>query len=90
MPRNRNQTSMTGPKARPILEVPARCTKNRTHTMTRVIATTFAWLSPMIASISEMVRRPSTAVVMVTAGVSTPSASSADPPTMAGMMSQRP
>ena len=58
--------------------------------MMRVITTTFIWLSPMIAWVSGMVRRPSTPVVIVTAGVSTPSASSAEPPSMAGMMSHLP
>ena len=88
-PRNRNQKVMTGPNARPILEVPARCTANSRHTMTRVMITTLTWLSPMTACSSGMVRRPSTAVVMVTAGGRTPSASSAEPPSMAGMISQR-
>ena len=37
-----------------------------------------------------MLRRPSTAVVTVTAGVSTPSASRAAPPSMAGTISHLP
>ena len=81
---------MTGPKARPILEVPARWTANSRHTMTSVMMTTFIWLSPMMRWTAGMVRRPSIAVVMVTAGVSTPSASSAAPPSIAGMMSHLP
>ena len=39
---------------------------------------------------ASMLRRPSTAVVTVTAGVSTPSASRAAPPSMAGKMSHLP
>ena len=55
-----------------------------------VMSTTMPWLSPMMAWKKSMVRRPSMAVVTVTAGVRMPSARSAAPPTMAGMMSQRP
>ena len=89
-PRNRNQNVMTGPNAWPILDVPARCTAKSRHTMMSVMITTFIWLSPMMSWTAGMVRRPSIAVVMVTAGVSTPSASSAAPPSMAGMMSHLP
>ena len=78
---------MIGPKALPIMEVPARCMANSTQRMAMVIKTTTFWLSPMMPWKNGIVRRPSMAVVTVTAGVRMPSASSAAPPTMAGMMS---
>ena len=81
---------MTGPKAWPILEVPTRCTANSRHTMMSVMTTTFIWLSPMMSCTAGMVRRPSMAVVMVTAGVRMPSARSAAPPSMAGTISHLP
>ena len=58
--------------------------------MMSVMMTTFIWLSPMMSCTAGMVRRPSMAVVMVTAGVRMPSASRAAPPSMAGMMSHLP
>ena len=78
---------MTGPNSLPMLEVPARCTANRTQTMAMVMATTRVWPSPSRAWPTGMLRRPSMAVVTVTAGVRMPSASSAAPPIMAGRMS---
>ena len=81
---------MMGPKARPILAVPMRCTKKSTMIMASVMATTRLWSSPSTACTAGMVRKPSMAVVTVTAGVRMPSASSAAPPSMAGMMSHLP
>ena len=81
---------MMGPNALPMVEVPARCMANRTHRIVMVMSTTMPWLSPMMAWKKSMVRRPSMAVVTVTAGVRMPSARSAAPPIIAGMMSQRP
>ena len=78
---------MMGPKALPMLEVPAFCTKNRPQMMRIVMMTTLLCPSPSRAWPTSMERRPSMAVVTVTAGVSTPSASSAAPPIMAGTMS---
>ena len=84
IPRNENQITIAGPKARPILLVPARCTENRAVMMISTRITTFACPAPRTRSKKGMDRRPSTAEVTVTAGVSTPSASSAAPPIMAG------
>ena len=81
---------MTGPKARPILLVPARCTANSRLTMIRVMTTTLVCPSPISDRMAGMVLKPSTAVVMVTAGVRMPSASSAEPPSIAGIMSHLP
>ena len=88
MPRNENHTSITGPNALPILLVPAHCTAKSVLMMTRVIRTTCACPLPRKRFIAGMLRRPSTAVVTVTAGVRTPSARSAAPPIIAGKMSQ--
>ena len=55
-----------------------------------VMNTTFHWPAPRKRSMLGMLRRPSTAVVTVTAGVSTPSASSAAPPSIAGRISHLP
>lgn len=52
-----------------------------------VITITICWLSPMTEYTWRMVRRPSMAVVTVTAGVRMPSARSAAPPIMAGTIS---
>lgn len=83
MPRNENHTSITGPNALPILLVPAHCTAKSVLMMTRVIRTTRACPLPRKRFIAGMLRRPSTAVVPVTAGVRTPSARSAAPPIIA-------
>ena len=45
--RNANHSVMMGPKALPMREVPAFCTKNSTHRMQMTIATTICWFSPM-------------------------------------------
>ena len=87
MPRNENHTSITGPNALPILLVPAHCTAKSVLMMMSVMSTTRPCPAPSSRSIAGMLRRPSTAVVTVTAGVRTPSASSAAPPIIAGMMS---
>ena len=86
-PRKRNQRVMTGPKAWPIFDVPMRCARNRTMMIASVMATTLPCPSPSRRWPSSIVRRPSMAVVTVTAGVRTPSARSAAPPSMAGTMS---
>ena len=78
---------MMGPKARPMLEVPARCTAKSALMMTMAMSTTRPWSLLTSAWPSGMVLRPSMAVVTVTAGVRMPSASSAAPPIMAGTMS---
>ena len=49
MPRNRNQTVMIGPNALPIMDVPARWTRNSALMIATVMTMTIAWLSPMIA-----------------------------------------
>ena len=88
--RNANHSVMMGPKALPILEVPAFCRKKSTLMMQMTMAMTICCPSPMSRWRKSTVRRPSIAVVTVTAGVRMPSAKSAAPPIMAGMMSQRP
>ena len=55
-----------------------------------VIITTTLWRPPISTRIKGMVRRPSMAVVTVTAGVKIPSASSAAPPIIAGIISHFP
>ena len=89
-PRKENHSSIQGPKAFPILLVPACCTENRAKMISSVMTTTFHCPSPKKRFITSMLRRPSTAVVTVTAGVRTPSASRAAPPSMAGKMSHFP
>ena len=81
---------MTGPKALPIFRVPACCTAKSPEMIASVMMTTVHCPGPRKRSTAEMLRRPSTAVVTVTAGVSTPSASSAAPPSMAGTISHLP
>ena len=78
---------MMGPNSLPMREVPARCMANNPQMMTMVMRMTVPWPSPKSAWPISMVRRPSMAVVTVTAGVRMPSASSAAPPIMAGRMS---
>lgn len=90
MPRKLNQTSMTGPKALPMRLIPARCTRNSARIIASVRIITRVCPAPRKESITGLVRRPSTAVVTVTAGVSTPSASIAAPPTIAGKISHLP
>ena len=90
MPRKENQSSITGPKALPMRLVPACWMAKSTVMMSRVMSTTLAWPVPRKRLMESMLRRPSTAVVTVTAGVSTPSASSAAPPSMAGRISHLP
>ena len=85
--RNRNHSVMSGPNSLPIDEVPARCMANRPQIMMMVMMMTLVWPSPSSAWPHSMVRRPSMAVVTVTAGVRMPSASSAAPPIMAGRIS---
>ena len=89
-PRKLNHSSMTGPKALPILLVPACWTEKSAVMISSVMNTTFHWPAPRKRSMLGMLRRPSTAVVTVTAGVSTPSASSAAPPSIAGRISHLP
>ena len=48
-PRKANHRVMMGPKALPMVEVPAFCMRKSTQRMARVIATTMPWLSPMMA-----------------------------------------
>ena len=90
MPRKENQSSMTGPKALPMRLVPACWTEKSAVMMIRVMTTTLTWPVPRKRSITSMLLRPSTAVVTVTAGVRTPSASRAAPPSIAGTMSHLP
>ena len=90
IPRKENQSSITGPKALPIVLVPLCWTENSAVIMQRVMMTTFHCPVPRKRSIAEMLRNPSTAVVTVTAGVRTPSASSAAPPSIAGTISHFP
>ena len=90
MPRKENHISITGPKALPILLVPACCTENSSAMISSVMMTTLACPVPRKRFMAGMLRKPSMAVVTVTAGVSTPSASSAAPPSMAGKISHLP
>ena len=85
MPKNRNQTNIIGPNALPSKLVPAFWQANKTEIIINVIKMTRFWSLFSSWSKTEMLCKPSMAVVMVTAGVSTPSASSAAPPNMAGM-----
>ena len=78
---------MSGPNSLPIDEVPARCMANRPQIMMMVMMMTLVWPSPKSAWPHSIVRKPSMAVVTVTAGVRMPSASSAAPPIMAGRIS---
>ena len=89
-PRKENQMSIIGPNALPILLVPACCTAKSAQMIASVMRMTFVCPTPRSLSIDGMLRRPSIAVVTVTAGVSTPSASSAAPPIIAGKMSHLP
>ena len=75
--KNRNHSVMSGPNSLPIDEVPARCMANRPQIMMMVIMMTLVCPSPNSAWPHSMVRRPSMAVVTVTAGVRMPSASMA-------------
>ena len=84
IPRKENQSSITGPKAFPIRLVPACWTEKSAVMMISVMTTTFHWPAPRKRSMLSMLRSPSTAVVTVTAGVRTPSASRAAPPSIAG------
>lgn len=89
-PRKRNHTSITGPKALPMRLVPACCTAKSDAMMQSVMMMTPVWRPPRSLSIIAILRSPSTAEVTVTAGVSTPSASSAAPTSIAGTMSHLP
>ena len=71
--RNRNHSVISGPNSLPIDEVPARCMANRPQIMMMVMMITLVWPSPSSAWPHSMVRRPSMAVVTVTAGVRMPS-----------------
>ncbi len=71
-----NQTSITGPKARPMLPVPRRCTKNSAAMMTSEIGTT---AGPMPESTTSS---PATAESTEMAGVITPSPKNSPAPTM--------
>ena len=86
IPKNKNHKVITGPNALPIREVPACCMAKSEQRMMMVIKTTVCWFVPISAYIAGMVRRPSMAVVTVTAGVRIPSARSAAPPIMAGII----
>ena len=90
MPRKPNQSSITGPKALPMRLVPSCCTEKSSVMIASVMSTTFHCPPPRKRSMLEIERRPSTAVVTVTAGVSTPSASRAAPPSMAGRIHHLP
>lgn len=85
MPKNRNQTNIIGPNALPSKLVPAfwQANKNRNNNQCNQDDTILVIIQQLVKT--EMLCKPSMAVVMVTAGVSTPSASSAAPPNMAGM-----
>ena len=89
-PRKLNHSSMTGPKALPMRLVPACWTEKSAVMIKSVMITTFHWPAPRKRSMLSIERRPSTAVVTVTAGVRTPSASSAAPPSIAGRISHLP
>ena len=69
--------------------VPACCTA-KSDAMIQSVMMTPVWRPPRSLSIIAILRSPSTAEVTVTAGVSTPSASSAAPPSIAGTMSHLP
>ena len=62
-----NQTSMMGPKARPILAVPKRCTENRAIRMATAAGITYGWK----ASVRTLT--PSRALSTEIDGVITPS-----------------
>ena len=60
---------------------------NKAEMIVIVIANIFPCPSPRKPSKNGMLRKPSTAVVTVIAGVKIPSASKAAPPTIAGIIS---
>ena len=62
-----NQTSVIGPKKRPMPAVPRRCTANRQNRMMSVSGSTQS------LNVGETTSRPSTADSTVIAGVMTPS-----------------
>lgn len=66
--KNRNHSVISGPNSLPIDEVPARCMANRPQIMMMVMIITLVWPSPKSAWPHSMVRKPSMAVVTVTAG----------------------
>ena len=70
--------------------VPALWTRNSSAIIVIVINMILFCPSPSSSRMEEMLLRPSIAVVTVTAGVITPSASRAAPPIMAGKMSHFP
>ena len=89
MPRKANQTSMTGPKAFPMMLVPIRWMEKSTSKMTMVMIKTVVWLlTGTLPLPNSSPFNPSIAVVTVTAGVRVPSARIAAPPIRAGQISQ--
>ena len=89
-PRNKNHTIIAGPNILPMELVPLRWIINRMLMIASVITTTRCCPGPRKLSTTSMLRKPSTAVVTVTAGVRTPSASMVQPPIIVGTISHFP
>ena len=87
MAKNANQINITGPKILPIISVPKCWIKNKKLSITSTMIIIISWLFPNISLKLGKIFKPSMDEVTVTAGVSIPSASRAEPPTMAGTIS---
>ena len=80
----RNHAVMIGPNSLPIEVVPACWNRNSTAMIAIEITMSVVWLEKTPSPSTGIVRRPSTAEVMATAGVRIESARNAAPPSMPG------